>query len=126
MSRKYVLDSSVVVRAFLPDRCWHEDAKRILALLLAGDIAVVAPKNARYEFCGVITKTFRKRRRSADQALAAIRAFVDSIAEARKAERQIMMRIRFVKASRRLRHGPDPGRTIDGGNGAVLERRLIA
>ena len=75
MPRKYVLDASVVARAFLPDRRWHKDAERILALLLAGDMAVLAPENARYEFCGLITKTFRKRRWSADQALAAVRAF---------------------------------------------------
>ena len=76
MSDRFVLDSSVAIRWVLPDREGHELARQILKLLLVGDIHVVAPRNMIYEFCGGITKAYRKRKKSADEALLAIRSFM--------------------------------------------------
>ncbi len=75
MPANYVFDNSVLLRAFLPDRDGSDSAKHVLALLLAGDITACEPKNALHEFCGALVKAFRKRDKTADEAVCAIRAF---------------------------------------------------
>jgi predicted nucleic acid-binding protein len=77
MSDRFVLDNSIAIRWVLPDREGHNLAKQIIKLLVVGDIHVVAPKNMIYEFCGAVTKAYRKRRKSAREALRAIRSFME-------------------------------------------------
>jgi len=75
MAETYVLDTNVLLRAFLPSREYGDIARRVLALLLAGDIIAVAPRNLLYEFCGAVSKVFRQRAQPLDAALRVIRAF---------------------------------------------------
>jgi len=74
--RKYVLDCNVLLKAFLPDRDGSDVAQKILALLVAGDILVLSPRNLVYEFCGSIVKIFRRRRKPVEEAIKAIRSFL--------------------------------------------------
>jgi len=76
MPRRYVVEASVAVRWFLPDQDLGSHAERFLALLLAGDIEVLAPANLIHEFCGVICAQFRSRRKSADDAAEVVRKFL--------------------------------------------------
>lgn len=75
MPTRWVFDTNVFVRAFLPDREDAEKARDILALLVAGDIVAVAPKNMLYEFCGGISGACRRREKGAEEALGMIRDF---------------------------------------------------
>jgi predicted nucleic acid-binding protein len=76
MPDSYVLDASVVLRWFLPDQDAGGHAQRLLALVLAGDIVAVAPRNLVHEFCGGITKEFRIKHKSVGEAIDAFRAFL--------------------------------------------------
>jgi predicted nucleic acid-binding protein len=76
MPDSYVLDASVVVRWFLPDQDEGEDAQRLLRLVLAGDIVAVAPRNLVHEFCGVIVREFRRKRKPMSDAIDAFRKFL--------------------------------------------------
>jgi predicted nucleic acid-binding protein len=75
MPAEYVLDNSVILRAFLQDREGSDPACKILALVIARDIQVAAPKNVVHEFCGALCKAFRRRGKTVDEAVQAIREF---------------------------------------------------
>ena len=76
MPDSYVLDASVVVRWFLPEQDAGGHAQRLLGLVLAEDIIAVAPRNLVYEFCGVIVKEFRRKRKPLSEAIDAFRKFL--------------------------------------------------
>jgi predicted nucleic acid-binding protein len=76
MSRKVVLDNSVLMRAFLPDREGHDAADLLLGLLIVGDIRAVGPANLLHEFCGALTGLLRTSGRSFDEARQAIERFL--------------------------------------------------
>lgn len=77
MAETYVLDTNVLLRAFVPGREHGDVAREILALLLAGDILAVAPRNLLYEFCGAVSKVFRLRRKPLDEAVGVVKAFLE-------------------------------------------------
>jgi len=76
MPDSYVLDANVVLRWFLPGQDAGGHAQRLLGLVLAGDIIAVAPRNLVYEFCGVIAKEFRRKRKPMREATDAFRKFL--------------------------------------------------
>ncbi|MBE3123578.1 MAG: type II toxin-antitoxin system VapC family toxin [Planctomycetes bacterium] len=69
---RYVLDSSVLLCAFLPDEDGSDTAVKLLRLLITGDVAVLAPRNMVYEFCGAMDKAVRRHRRDVGEAVKAI------------------------------------------------------
>jgi predicted nucleic acid-binding protein len=75
MPAEYVLDNSVILRAFLPDRDGGNLAHKILGLVIAGDVKATAPKNVVHEFCGALCNAFRRRGKPVEEALQAIRKF---------------------------------------------------
>jgi len=75
MAERYVMDNSVLMRAFLPDRECSDRADKVLSLVLTGDISVIVPKNAMHEFCGAVTGALRKKGRPVGEAIEAIRKF---------------------------------------------------
>jgi len=75
MPPEYVVDTSVALRWFLPDQDQNGDAARMLALILAGDIAAVAPRNLMYEFCGTLSQQYRRKRKTVAQAMRALSDF---------------------------------------------------
>lgn len=73
---RYVPDTTVLLRAFVPDREWGEHAKCFLALLITGRISAVAPKNLTFEFYGGLTNAFRRRGKTAKDAERALQKFL--------------------------------------------------
>jgi len=76
MPDSYVLDANVVIRWFLPVQDEDEHAQRLLRLVLAGDIVAVAPRNLVHEFCGVIVREFRRKRKPVSEAIEVFRTFL--------------------------------------------------
>ena len=75
MPAEYVLDNSVILRAFLREREGSDLAQQILALVITRDIEVAATKNVVHEFCGALCKAFRQRGKPVEEAIEAVRFF---------------------------------------------------